>query len=165
MSKNVSRIFTIIDLHFGAMQPCSSGLGMTLDASDFRSVRRLVAYSTRCHEMPYLLNEAFLEKPHNLKRLTCHANAVGTYHYSHIVRLVCGRTDGGQTKYRVSQSQKSIHKRPKMAYIAYYIIQENKKFCKLKKREYRDGVKAKRQDRDGLVNIHTLLYITYCVDT
>ena len=27
------------------MQPCSSGLGMTLEASDFRSVRRLVAYS------------------------------------------------------------------------------------------------------------------------
>ena len=32
--------------HFGAMQPCSSGLGMTLEASDFRSVRRLVAYSS-----------------------------------------------------------------------------------------------------------------------
>ena len=46
MSKYFSRIFTIIDLHFGAMQPCSSGLGMTLEASDFRSVRRLVAYST-----------------------------------------------------------------------------------------------------------------------
>ena len=29
------------------MQPCSSGLGMTLEASDFRSVRRLVAYSTK----------------------------------------------------------------------------------------------------------------------
>ena len=46
MSKCFYRIFTIIDLHFGAMQPCSSGLGMTLEASDFRSVRRLVAYST-----------------------------------------------------------------------------------------------------------------------
>ena len=46
MSKYFYRIFTIIDLHFGAMQPCSSGLGMTLEASDFRSVRRLVAYST-----------------------------------------------------------------------------------------------------------------------
>ena len=34
------------DIHFGAMQPCSSGLGMTLEASDFRSVRRLVAYTT-----------------------------------------------------------------------------------------------------------------------
>ena len=45
MSKYFYRIFTIIDLHFGAMQPCSSGLGMTLEASDFRSVRRLVAYS------------------------------------------------------------------------------------------------------------------------
>ena len=45
MSKYFDRIFTIIDLHFGAMQPCSSGLGMTLEASDFRSVRRLVAYS------------------------------------------------------------------------------------------------------------------------
>ena len=43
------RIFTIIDLHFGAMQPCSSGLGMTLEASDFRSVRRLVAYSIHIH--------------------------------------------------------------------------------------------------------------------
>ena len=29
MSKYFYRIFTIIDLHFGAMQPCSSGLGMT----------------------------------------------------------------------------------------------------------------------------------------
>ena len=47
MSKYFYRIFTIIDLHFGAMQPCSSGLGMTLEASDFRSVRRLVAYSSR----------------------------------------------------------------------------------------------------------------------
>ena len=46
MSKYFYRIFTIIDLHFGAMQPCSSGLGMTLEASDF-SIRRLVAYSTR----------------------------------------------------------------------------------------------------------------------
>ena len=46
MSKYFYRIFTIIDLHFGAMQPRSSGLGMTLEASDFRSVRRLVAYST-----------------------------------------------------------------------------------------------------------------------
>ena len=46
MSKYFYRIFTIIDLHFGAMQPCSSGLGMTLEASDFRSVRRLVAYSS-----------------------------------------------------------------------------------------------------------------------
>ena len=46
MSKYFYRIFTIIDLHFGAMQPCSSGLGMALEASDFRSVRRLVAYST-----------------------------------------------------------------------------------------------------------------------
>ena len=45
MSKYFYRIFTIIDLHFGAMQPCSSGLGMTLEASDFRSVRRSVAYS------------------------------------------------------------------------------------------------------------------------
>ena len=35
MSKYLYRIFTIIDLHFGAMQPCSSGLGMTLEASDF----------------------------------------------------------------------------------------------------------------------------------
>ena len=35
MSKYFYRIFTIIDLHFGAMQPCSSGLGMTLEASDF----------------------------------------------------------------------------------------------------------------------------------
>ena len=35
MSKYFYRIFTIIDLHFGAMQPCSSGLGMTL----YRSVR------------------------------------------------------------------------------------------------------------------------------
>ena len=43
MSKYFYRIFTIIDLHFGAMQPCSSGLGMTLEASDFRSFRRLVA--------------------------------------------------------------------------------------------------------------------------
>ena len=41
----MSKYFYIIDLHFGAMQPCSSGLGMTLEASDFRSVRRLVAYS------------------------------------------------------------------------------------------------------------------------
>ena len=47
MSKYFHRIFTIIDLHFGAMQPCSSGLGMTLEASDFRSVRRLVAYSIK----------------------------------------------------------------------------------------------------------------------
>ena len=31
--------------------------------------------------MPYLLNEAFLAKTHNLKHLTCHANSVGTYHY------------------------------------------------------------------------------------
>ena len=46
MSKYFYRIFTIIDLHFGAMQPCSSGLGMTLEASDFRSVRRSVAHST-----------------------------------------------------------------------------------------------------------------------
>ena len=46
MSKYFYRIFTIIDLHFGAMQPCSSGLGMTLESSDFKSVRRLVAYST-----------------------------------------------------------------------------------------------------------------------
>ena len=46
MSKYFYRIFTIIDLHFGAMQPCSSGLGMTLEASDFRSVRRFVAYSS-----------------------------------------------------------------------------------------------------------------------
>ena len=46
MSKYFYRIFTIIDLHFGAMQPCSSGLGMTLEASDFRCVRTLVAYST-----------------------------------------------------------------------------------------------------------------------
>ena len=46
MSKYFYRIFIIIDLHFGDMQPCSSGLGMTLEASDFRSVRRLVAYST-----------------------------------------------------------------------------------------------------------------------
>ena len=46
MSKYFYRIFTIIDLHFGTMQPCSSGIGMTLEASDFRSVRRLVAYST-----------------------------------------------------------------------------------------------------------------------
>ena len=38
MSKYFYRIFTIIDLHFGAMQPCCSGLGMTLEASDFRSV-------------------------------------------------------------------------------------------------------------------------------
>ena len=44
MSKYYYRIFTIIDLHFGAMQPCSSGLGMKLEASDFRSFRRLVAY-------------------------------------------------------------------------------------------------------------------------
>ena len=35
MSKYFYRIFTIIDLHIGAMQPCSSGLGMTLEASDF----------------------------------------------------------------------------------------------------------------------------------
>ena len=35
MSKYLYRIFTIIDLHFGAMQPCSGGLGMTLEASDF----------------------------------------------------------------------------------------------------------------------------------
>ena len=35
MSKYFYMIFTIIDLHFGAMQPCSSGLGMTLEASDF----------------------------------------------------------------------------------------------------------------------------------
>ena len=47
MSKYFYRIFTIIDLHFGAMQPCSSGLGMTLEASDFRSVRRLVDYSNK----------------------------------------------------------------------------------------------------------------------
>ena len=46
MSKYFYRIFTIIDLHFGAMQPCSSGLRMTLEASDFRSVRKLVAYSS-----------------------------------------------------------------------------------------------------------------------
>ena len=45
MSKYFYRIFTIIDLHVGAMQPCSSGLGMTLEASDFRCVQRLVAYS------------------------------------------------------------------------------------------------------------------------
>ena len=47
MSKYFYRIFTIIDLRFGAMQPCSSGLGITLEASDFRSVQRLVAYSSR----------------------------------------------------------------------------------------------------------------------
>ena len=52
MSKYFYRIFTIIDLHFGAMQPCSSGLGMTLEASDFRSVRRLVAYSSACGNAP-----------------------------------------------------------------------------------------------------------------
>ena len=49
MSKYFYRIFTSIDLHFGAMQPCSSGLGMTLEASDFRSVRkigRLLYHST-----------------------------------------------------------------------------------------------------------------------
>ena len=55
MSKYFYRIFTIIDLHFGAMQPCSSGLGMTLEASDFRSVRRLVAYSTLHKSSPYSL--------------------------------------------------------------------------------------------------------------
>ena len=49
MSKYFYRIFTIIDLHFGAMQPCSSGLGMTLEASDFRSVRRLVALYSTAH--------------------------------------------------------------------------------------------------------------------
>ena len=32
--------------------------------------------------MPYLLNEAFLAQAHNLICLTCHANAVGAYHYS-----------------------------------------------------------------------------------
>ena len=42
MSKYFYRIFTIIDLHFGAMQPCSSGLGMTLEASDF-SIRPKIA--------------------------------------------------------------------------------------------------------------------------
>ena len=46
MSKYFSRIFTIIDLHFGAMQPCSSGLGMTLEASDFSSVRLLYIIAT-----------------------------------------------------------------------------------------------------------------------
>ena len=54
MSKYFYRIFTIIDLHFGAMQPCSSGLGMTLEASDFRSVRRLVAYSTKSEIVPFV---------------------------------------------------------------------------------------------------------------
>ena len=38
---------------------------------------------------PYLLNEAFLAKTHNLKHLTCHANAVGAYHYS----LLCSHRD------------------------------------------------------------------------
>ena len=52
MSKYFYRIFTIIDLDFGAMQPCSSGLGMTLEASDFRSVRRLVAYSSVQRNVP-----------------------------------------------------------------------------------------------------------------
>ena len=47
MSKYLYRIFTIIDLHFGAMQPCSSGLGMTLEASDFSirpKIGRLLYY-------------------------------------------------------------------------------------------------------------------------
>ena len=73
MSKYFYRIFTIIDLHFGAMQPCSSGLGMTLEASDFRSVRRLVAYSIYTqsdgHQFLMASNSGeeydFLEKPGN----------------------------------------------------------------------------------------------------
>ena len=50
MSKYLYRIFTIIDLHFGAMQPCSRGLGMTLEASDF-SIRPKIGrllYSSVC---------------------------------------------------------------------------------------------------------------------
>ena len=30
---------------------------------------------------PYFLKEALLAKTHNLRRLTCQANAVGAYHY------------------------------------------------------------------------------------
>ena len=39
---------------------------------------------------PYLLNKASLAKMHNLKRLTCHTNAVGAYHYS---LLIISRTN------------------------------------------------------------------------
>ena len=60
MSKYFYRIFIIIDLHFGAMQPCSSGLAMTLEASDFRSVRRLVAYSNCLKGGSLLPSNSFL---------------------------------------------------------------------------------------------------------
>ena len=60
MSKYFYRIFTIIDLHFGAMQPCSSGLGMTLEASDFTSVRRLVAYSIYLCDCCFLVSSVFI---------------------------------------------------------------------------------------------------------
>ena len=49
MSKYFHRIFTIIDLHFGDMQPCSSGLGMTLEASDF-SIRPKIGRLLYLHE-------------------------------------------------------------------------------------------------------------------
>ena len=72
MSKYFYRIFTIIDLHFGAMQPCSSGLGMTLEASDFRSVRRLVAYSTGISRtMVEAPTEHFQRKPFEISDLHC----------------------------------------------------------------------------------------------
>ena len=61
---------------------------------------------------PYLLNSAFLANIHIIKHLTCHANVVGTYHYSllcpHQMLDLCadGQTDGQidgwtneQTKY------------------------------------------------------------------
>ena len=68
MSKYFYRIFTIIDLHFGVMQPCSSGLGMTLEASDFRSVRRLVAYSTHVIRMSLLEHAQNRERGVRVKR-------------------------------------------------------------------------------------------------
>ena len=58
MSKYLYRIFTIIDLHFGAMQPCSCGLRMTLEASDFsirpkigRLLYILFSVLVSCHAM------------------------------------------------------------------------------------------------------------------
>ena len=49
-------------------------------------------------------------------------------------------------------------------YIYIYIQENKKKLCKLKKREYRDGVKSDGQDRDGLVNnTHCVLHNIFCM--
>ena len=72
MSKYFYRIFTIIDLHFGAMQPCSSGLEMTLEASDFRSVRRLVAYSAGGQPRGSVLEKLTWCMPHELDWYSVH---------------------------------------------------------------------------------------------